>query len=80
MVMMLMLSARYREGLANGEDLASLKVSDENNSQHYRPARKQHHGKAGGASAAGGGGEEGEDEPVKEFKFDNGSGTQKTDR
>eukprot|EP00750_Incisomonas_marina_P017580 INCI2247.1.p1 GENE.INCI2247.1~~INCI2247.1.p1 ORF type:complete len:448 (+),score=117.29 INCI2247.1:464-1807(+) len=51
---------RYRAGIANGEDLASLKISDENNTEHYRPGRK--HQRPGGKD-------------VEEYTYD-GTGTQ----
>jgi len=57
---------RYREGLAKGEDLASLKVSDENNSEHYRPGRKSQNGKKGNRN-------------VEEFQYD-GRNTRTVDR
>ena len=62
---------RYREGIANGEDLASLKVSDERNTQHYRPGRK--HQRSAGEGGEGGGGGGGGD--VQEYTYD-GTGTQ----
>lgn len=52
---------RYRAGIANGEDLASLKISDENNTDHYRPGRK--HQRPGGKQG------------VEEYTYD-GTGTQ----
>ncbi len=67
---------RYREGLANGEDLAALKVSDPNNAAtHYRPGSKngnktsrneKQNGKPGGSKK----------DTVKEYSYDKGTGTQ----
>ena len=71
---------RYREGIANGEDLASLKVSDPNNAQHYRPGSKNNNNNNNnnknprGAGGGGGGGGGGKDKDEDGGKKRGGSG------